>query len=165
MKWIREVDELHDAAATRYVRLDVLPMPSDATTVAGLVTMDDPDAEHQIGSHHSALPMAIEIAHCLALKIARERGAEIIWINDPKGLYPRNKRATGQMRTFPVLVMPGGRLTSDLRIDAVSPEVAALVACGAPLIERGSRGNLACEVFDRGKRITFYRPPDAVIMK
>jgi hypothetical protein len=80
-------------------------------------------------------------------------------------LYPRNNRRTGQMRTFPVLVMPGGRLVSDLRIDAVSAEVAALVACGGPLIaERGGMGNLACEVFDGQKRIMFYRPPDAPVV-
>lgn len=152
MKWIREVDGLDDPVATRHIRLDVLPMPSDPARVAGMVRMDDPDGEHQVGSHRSALPMDIEVARSLAWKLARDRGADVIWINDPKRLYPRNNRRMGQMRTFPVLVMPGGRLVSDLRIDAVSAEVAALVACGGPLIaERGSMGNLACEVFDGQK--------------
>jgi hypothetical protein len=110
--------------------------------------------------------MEIDVARSLAWKIARERGVGVIWINDPKSLFPMHKRTSShQMRTFPVLVMPGGRWTSELRIDAVSAEVAAYVACGGPLIpERGSMGNLACEVFDGRKKILFYRPPDAPIV-
>jgi hypothetical protein len=164
MKWVREVEDLEDPIGTRHVRLDVLPMPSDLTKVGGLVRMDDPEPEHQVGSHRSGLPMEIDVARSLAWKIARECGADVIWINDPKGLFPMHKRNNNQMRTFPVLVMPGGRLTDELRVDAVSAEVAALAACGGPLIaERGSMGNLACEVFDGRKRIMFYRPPGARI--
>src|SRR6266545_4797112 len=117
MKLVREVDDLDDAGGTRHVRLDVLPMPSDATKVAGLVRMDDPEPDHQVRSHRSGQPMEIDVARSLAWKIARERGADVIWIHDPKGLFPMHKRTMShQMRTFPVLVMPGGQLTSDLRI-------------------------------------------------
>jgi hypothetical protein len=56
-------------------------------------------------------------------------------------------------------------MSEDLRIDAISPEVAALVACGPPLVpEHGSMSNLACQVFDGTKRIMFYRPPDAPVI-
>jgi hypothetical protein len=160
MKWIRDDNE------ARHVRLDVLSMPSDITKVAGLVTMDDPEPDHQVGSHPSAQPMEIDVARSLAWKTARERRADVIWINDPKGLFPMHERTVRhQMRTFPVHVMPGGKLTDDLRIDAVSAEVAALAACGGPLVaERGSMGNLACQVFDGTKKILFYRPPGAPII-
>ena len=41
MKWIAEVD-LKDASGSKsHVRVDVLPIPSDTTRVAGLVRMDD----------------------------------------------------------------------------------------------------------------------------
>ena len=83
------------------------------------------------------------MARCLAHKVARERDADVILIVDPKGLYSRHQRMVGRMRTFPVHVMPGGRMSEDLRIDAISPEVAALVACGPPLVpEHGSMSNL-----------------------
>lgn len=165
LKWIPEVDELTGASnSKRHVRVEVLPMPSDQTRVAGLVRMDDERADLP-GSHHSGLPMDIEVARSLAHKIAREREADVIWIDDPRGLYPRHDRTLGGMRTFPVHVMPGGKMTSDLRIDAISPEVAALVACGGPLVPgSGSMSNLACEVFDGTKRIMFYRPPGAPII-
>lgn len=165
LKWIPEVDELTGASnSKRHVRVEVLPMPSDPTRVAGLVRMDDERADLP-GSHHSGLPMDIEVARSLAHKIAREREADVIWIDDPRGLYPRHDRTLGGMRTFPVHVMPGGKMTSDLRIDAISPEVAALVACGGPLVPgSGSMSNLACEVFDGTKRIMFYRPPGAPII-
>jgi hypothetical protein len=158
-KWIPEVDEMNDAYnSKRHVRLEVLPMPSDPTRVAGLVRMDDERADLP-GSHRSSLPMNIEVARSLAHKVARERGADVIWIYDPRGLYPTHKRMAGRMRTFPVHVMLGGKMASDLRIDAISPEVAALVACGGPLVpECGSMSNLACEVFDGTKRIMFYWP-------
>jgi hypothetical protein len=127
--------------------------------------MDDPEPDHQVGSHRSGRPMEINVARSLAWKIAQEQGAEVIWINDLRRLYPIQKRMFPPMRTFPVLVMPGGRLTADLRIEATSAEVAALAACGGPLVcERGSMGNLACEVFDGTKRITFYRPPNASVI-
>jgi hypothetical protein len=165
LKWIPEVDDLIDACnVKRHVRLDVLPMPSDPTRVAGLVRMDDERAGLP-GSHRSGQPMDIEVARSLAHKVAQERGADVIWIDDPSGLYPRHERTVGRMRTFPVHVMPGGKMTGDLRIDAISPEVAALVACGGPLVpERGSMSNLACEVFDGTKRTLFYRPPDGSII-
>jgi hypothetical protein len=164
LKWIPEVDELKDACnSKRHVRLEVLPMPSDPRTVAGLVRMDDERLD-RAGSHRSGLPMDIEVARSLAHKIAREREADVIWIDDPRGLYPRHERMIGRIRTFPVHVMPGGKMDSDLRIDAISPEVAALVACGGPLVpERGSMSNLACEVFDGTKRVMFYRPPGASV--
>ena len=128
MKWIAEVDDLKDASGSKsHVRVDVLPMPSDPTRVAGLVRMDDERADLP-GSHRSGLPMDVEVARCLAHKVARERDADVILIVDPKGLYSRHQRMVGRMRTFPVHVMPGGRMSEDLRIDAISPEVAALVA-------------------------------------
>jgi hypothetical protein len=166
VKWIREVDDLRDANEAHHVRLDVLLMPSDITKVAGLVTMNDPEPDHQVGSHRSAQPMEIDVARSLAWKIARERGADVIWINDPKSLFPTHVRTIShQMRTFAVHVMPGGKLTDDVRIEAVSTEVAALAVCGEPLVaEHGSMGNLVCQVFDGPKKILFYRPPDAPII-
>ena len=99
LKWMPEIDDLTDICRTkRYVRLDVLPMPSDPTTVAGLVSMDD-NREHLPGFHRSDLPMQIEVARSLAQKIARERAADVIWISDPKGLYPQHDRMVGRMRT------------------------------------------------------------------
>jgi hypothetical protein len=160
MRWIPEVGDLQQAPdSKRHVRLDVLAMPSDPTAVAGLVRMDDERADLP-GSHHSGLPMKIEVARSLAHKIAREREADVIWICDPNGLYPTHERLRRGMKTFPVHVMPGGQMTADLRIDAISPEIAALVTCGEPLVrECGSVSNLVCEVFDGTKRIMFYRPP------
>lgn len=89
---IREVDDLESAQGTRHVCLEVLRMPADTTKVAGMVTMHDPEPDHQVGSHRSALPMEIEVARSLAWKIARERGADVIWIIDPKKLYPKGSR-------------------------------------------------------------------------
>lgn len=53
MTWISEVYGQDDPVATPYVRLDVLPMPSDPARAAGMVRMDDPHREHQVGSHRS----------------------------------------------------------------------------------------------------------------
>ena len=166
MKLIREVDSLEDIGGARHITLEVLAMRSDVTKVAGLVRMDDPDPDHQVGSHRSGLPMEIDVARSLAWKIARERGAAVIWINDPKGLFSMHERTIRhRMRTFPVHVMPGGKKTDDLRIDAVSAEVAARAACGEPLVAgHGSMGNLACQVFDGTKKILFYRLPGAPII-
>jgi hypothetical protein len=91
-KMIREVDDIEDARGQRHVLLEVLSMPADATKIAGMVTMQDAEPDHQIGAHRSAVPMEIEVARALAWKIARERGADIIWIFDPKKLYPRENR-------------------------------------------------------------------------
>jgi hypothetical protein len=106
MKWVREVDDLEDPIGTRHVKIEVLPMPSDPTKVAGVVRMDDPEPKHQIAFHRSGLPMAIDVARSLAWKIAAERGANVIWISDPKNLFPMHKRITNQVLTLPVLALP-----------------------------------------------------------
>lgn len=93
MKTIREVDHLDDPKGTRHVRLKVMLMPSDPKKVAGLVRMNDPEPNHDVSIHLSGLPTEIERARALAWKIAKEQKAEVIWINDPKGLYPMHERA------------------------------------------------------------------------
>jgi len=89
---VREVDDIEEVRGKRCVHLSVLRMPANPTKIAGLVKMSDPSRDHQIGAHHSACPMEIEVARSLAWKIAHERTADLIWIDDPKELYPKAER-------------------------------------------------------------------------
>ena len=90
---VRETDDVNEVRGKRFVRLDVLPCPSDPKKVCGTVKMEDADKNHQISSHRSGQLMEIEQARSLAWKIARGRKADLIWIDDPKKLYPKDRRA------------------------------------------------------------------------
>lgn len=89
---IREIENVEEAHDAIYVRLDVMPMPSDPAITAGMVYLSD-SRPGRTGAHHSARPMEIEMARSLAWKIAREQGVENIVIRDRKNLFPKNRRA------------------------------------------------------------------------
>src|ERR1700734_3068789 len=94
---IPEVDNMSYAPnSKRHVHLEVLSMPSDPAIVAGLIRMDN-ERDKLPAFHLSGLPMDIEVARSLAHKIARDNDADVIWIDDKKGLYPIHRRHMGRM--------------------------------------------------------------------
>jgi hypothetical protein len=91
---VRETDDAGETYGKRIVCLNVLPLPSDPTRVAGVVRMDDPDPNHTISSHYGAV-MEIETARKLAWKIASERKADLILIVDSMKLLNGTKKFFG----------------------------------------------------------------------
>jgi hypothetical protein len=92
---VKVTESLTEVQGKRFVRLNVLPLPSDITKVACVVRMDDPDPKSTVGFRTSNV---VEIASGweLAWKIARERDAELILIVDPKRLIPTDKEGMPQ---------------------------------------------------------------------
>ena len=88
---VQVTDSQEETSGKRVVFFRVIPLPADNTKIGGQVKMLDSEPGHMISAHHDGATNLIADAWRLAWKIASERNAEFILIDDPKKLFPREK--------------------------------------------------------------------------